>query len=1056
MLWGRSLSMGGALGAFLGGEGVTDTGYDAFVSYSHAADDLLAPRLQAGLQRFAKPWWRRRALRIFRDESSLSASPHLWGSIVTAMEQSAWFVLLLSPDAASSPWVNREITWWTQNKDPSRIIPVLTDGTFTWADGDVAGNAAPAAMSGVFSEEPRWVDLRFARDDEQLDLKNPRFSGAVADIASTLRDIPKDELESEEVRQHRRTIRTVWAAVILVLVLAAAAAVGAVVATGQAREARDQRNEAHRQTEIAMANEELAVDAEQRASQDRDRADEQAEIALQNEAIARQAELVARAGELTAQSSIALEEDPELALLIVLEAVELIRKAEQPIPRDTIAALHAATQAARLMLRLEGGFGAAAVSADGELFATDSSGGTHGGDAVLLRDSDTGDIVSSLPGPGPVVALAFSPTAPLLAVGYGNLSGKPEIGTVRIYDTAAGEIVAELPAPPHVFGGSGVPDRPIAWSDDGRLLAASSFNEGSSAVTVWAKTSWEVVGRFTVVDGRHIAFVDAETIAVAEGSAQRVGFYNARSGALVDVLDTPDFVPGRLVRSPDGGELIMGSQASTRLEVWDLASRSSRWSRTHSTPIIQSVSPDSKLVAVTGFDAVVRLFDIDSGDEVLTLGGLTGAWGAAFHPDGRRLIGVGLDQTHVWDVSPAGPSALGGIGVGPGHPFHASLSPDGAMLALTTSGPLGGRDFGEFIIFDLKTFERVFELKGQSIGYWVPAVISPDWRYLAWVDGDLAAWVRNLSDATPDLLLPPCTAPKAFSPDSTALLLDALWLPTAEGCELPDGIEVTSQVLDLTTGETLLDLGPRLVLLRGGAFSPGGALQSGRYVTANIDGSVEIWDVESGWLLGSVCFDLDGELPSRGPGWAARLGPWLPHDDLTALQALDEVESCADFTFSAGAFDATGRYLPGGTVNGRAWILDLARLAEGQSLEKALIFNVAAFDGAVGGHAMGGDGLFATATLGRRPLRLWDIASGELTLELARSAEDFSLIVFTPDGQWLYHGDTSYDGYVIRRFPLDPDRLVELAESMVTRGFTDDECRRFPSAPSCDVGGSDG
>ena len=40
--------------------------YDGFISYSHAADDLLAPRLQAGLQRFAKPWWKRRALRIFR------------------------------------------------------------------------------------------------------------------------------------------------------------------------------------------------------------------------------------------------------------------------------------------------------------------------------------------------------------------------------------------------------------------------------------------------------------------------------------------------------------------------------------------------------------------------------------------------------------------------------------------------------------------------------------------------------------------------------------------------------------------------------------------------------------------------------------------------------------------------------------------------------------------------------------------------------------------------------------------------------------------------------
>jgi hypothetical protein len=171
--------------------------FDAFVSYSHAADDLLAPRLQ----RFAKPWWRRRALRVFRDESSLSANPHLWSSITGALDESAWFVLLLSPDAARSEWVNQEIDYWLEHKDPERIIPVLTGGTFDWSDGDVTGDAVPPALNGVFSDEPRWVDLRFARDDEQPDLKNPRFSSAVADIASPIRGIPKDELP---VHQHRR------------------------------------------------------------------------------------------------------------------------------------------------------------------------------------------------------------------------------------------------------------------------------------------------------------------------------------------------------------------------------------------------------------------------------------------------------------------------------------------------------------------------------------------------------------------------------------------------------------------------------------------------------------------------------------------------------------------------------------------------------------------------------------------------------------------------------------------------------------------------------------
>jgi hypothetical protein len=66
-------------------QGSVSSAYDGFISYSYAADDLPAPRLQAGLQRFAKPWWKRRAVRISRDESSLAANPHLWSSITQAL-----------------------------------------------------------------------------------------------------------------------------------------------------------------------------------------------------------------------------------------------------------------------------------------------------------------------------------------------------------------------------------------------------------------------------------------------------------------------------------------------------------------------------------------------------------------------------------------------------------------------------------------------------------------------------------------------------------------------------------------------------------------------------------------------------------------------------------------------------------------------------------------------------------------------------------------------------------------------------------------------------------
>ena len=102
--------------------------------------------------------------------------------------------------------------------DPERIIPVLTDGDFGWSDGDITGNAVSPALQGAFSDEPRWVDLRFARSEEQLDLNNfmdegvPRigFIGVVdLDPERLLErvgrsDLPLDHLGCAQISDHDR------------------------------------------------------------------------------------------------------------------------------------------------------------------------------------------------------------------------------------------------------------------------------------------------------------------------------------------------------------------------------------------------------------------------------------------------------------------------------------------------------------------------------------------------------------------------------------------------------------------------------------------------------------------------------------------------------------------------------------------------------------------------------------------------------------------------------------------------------------------------------------
>ena len=86
--------------------------YGALISYSHAASAEVARGLQKWLQTYAKPWWRWRAVNVFRDETDLTAAPALWSRIADALDQSSHFILLASPEAAQSKWIKREVRYW--------------------------------------------------------------------------------------------------------------------------------------------------------------------------------------------------------------------------------------------------------------------------------------------------------------------------------------------------------------------------------------------------------------------------------------------------------------------------------------------------------------------------------------------------------------------------------------------------------------------------------------------------------------------------------------------------------------------------------------------------------------------------------------------------------------------------------------------------------------------------------------------------------------------------------------------------------------------------------
>jgi TIR domain len=219
--------------------------YRAFISYSHAVDGKLAPAVQSALHRLAKPWYKLRAVAVFRDKTSLAANPALWKAIEAALAQSDYFLLMASPESARSPWVNREVQWWLDHRSVDRLLIVVTGGELVWANHDrdfdwERTSALPPLLRGRFEDEPLYVDLRWARDENDLSLRHSRFRAVVLDVAAPLHQRPKDELDGEDVRQYRRTRQIAWAAGTSLAALTVIASGSAYVAIRQ-RQLADER-----------------------------------------------------------------------------------------------------------------------------------------------------------------------------------------------------------------------------------------------------------------------------------------------------------------------------------------------------------------------------------------------------------------------------------------------------------------------------------------------------------------------------------------------------------------------------------------------------------------------------------------------------------------------------------------------------------------------------------------------------------------------------------------------------------------------------------------------
>ncbi len=706
----------------------------------------------------------------------------------------------------------------------------------------------------------------------------------------------------------------------------------------------------------------------------------------------------------------ALAEDPELAILLALEAAYISRNADEPLLPETISSLHRATQTSRLELRFDGTFGRAAVSPDGSLLATGWLDDDGSRSSVAIRDAMTGERLRILAGEidGVVGDIAFSPDGGSLAVGYLELPQDDVAprGHVGLFDPRTGETLSRL-------GRSAA--AAIAWSPDGTLLATATApvgSPGSSVTVLEVDTDTE---RFSLADGGPgIAFVDAETLLVTDGDGGRVVFYDVPSGEEIDHLETGSREPVGLSVDPEENRLMIGFFGSDQVELWDLRSRSLLWSVVVPASDQVDMIADMGMMASGGIDGPVRLHDPDDGSVVATLAGHTGSLNdITLYPSGERLVSVDTGgETRVWNLTPAG--GAGVLDTGSVTMSHAAtgiqLSPDGNEIAVTLED-------GAMAYFDVATGEVLGVIEGH-INQFLHAPVSPDWRLVGFVDSSGEASVRELATGDMVTQLPPCTVPRAFSHHGSTLVLDGVALC---GADAPADADPRSRVVDVATGDEIFDLGPRaLGGFPGAAFNPGGIFEQDRFLALRHDG-LEFYDLSSAEPVNL----LSSYYENAGEEAVLRAQP------------------------ISVTFDPTGRYLATVTSEGGALVFDLARLVEGAPPREAVVFARTVDTGQMIGVALDANGRLATGAFGS--LRLWDIHTGELIIDIPVEGNIPPQPTFSPEGDYLFYvDDPGYDIPVVRRFPLDSAQLIAVAEDRLTRALSDDECRRYLDPSRCE------
>lgn len=222
--------------------------YSAFISYNHR-DVRWAKWLHSSLERYRLPKQligRESPLGVlagslppvFRDREELGASGNLAASVRAALDQSSALIVICSPAAVASRWVNEEIRQYVAGGRSDRIFCLIVDGephaSASVGDDPKLECFPPALIEAC--DEPLAADIRPGMDSKR-DATLKLISGMLA--------VDYDVLRQREAARRQRRMVWISSASVAGFLFASTLAVAAVISRNEAIE---QRNVARQKT----------------------------------------------------------------------------------------------------------------------------------------------------------------------------------------------------------------------------------------------------------------------------------------------------------------------------------------------------------------------------------------------------------------------------------------------------------------------------------------------------------------------------------------------------------------------------------------------------------------------------------------------------------------------------------------------------------------------------------------------------------------------------------------------------------------------------------------